>query len=102
MGVINNLGLVGIIENTSQDIPLLLVFWMSNRINAKKKKSNHFGSLIWNGKSTGFVQLIDVPRLALSEKEILLWPVCNQKFSRKHKHWTIEKYTLTIKPIITL
>jgi cell shape-determining protein MreC len=26
MGVINNLGLVGIIENTSQDIPLLLVF----------------------------------------------------------------------------
>jgi hypothetical protein len=29
MGVINNLGLVGIIEILRQDIPLLLVFWMS-------------------------------------------------------------------------
>ena len=29
------------------------------------KKSNHFGSLNWNGKSTGFVQLTDLPRLAL-------------------------------------
>jgi rod shape-determining protein MreC len=41
---------------------------MSNQINAKIKKSNHFGSLIWNGKSTGFVQLIDVPRLASVRK----------------------------------
>ena len=32
------------------------------------KKTNHFGSLIWDGKSTGFVQLIDVPRLAAIRK----------------------------------
>jgi len=37
---------------------------IESKINAKIKKSNHFGSLVWNGKSTGFVQLIDVPRLA--------------------------------------
>ena len=37
---------------------------VNSKINAKIKKSNHFGSLIWNGKSTGFAQLIDVPRLA--------------------------------------
>ena len=35
-----------------------------SQINAKVKKSNHFGSLVWNGKNTGFVQLIDVPRVA--------------------------------------
>jgi rod shape-determining protein MreC len=32
------------------------------------KKTNHFGSLIWDGKNTGFVQLIDVPRLAAIRK----------------------------------
>jgi rod shape-determining protein MreC len=39
-----------------------------SRINAKIKKSNHFGSLVWNARSTGFVQLIDVPRLAAIRK----------------------------------
>jgi rod shape-determining protein MreC len=40
---------------------------MKSQINAKIKKSNHFGSLVWNGKK-GFVQLIDVPRLASVRK----------------------------------
>jgi rod shape-determining protein MreC len=70
MGVINNLGLVGIVI-LRQDIPVISILNVKSRINAKIKKSNHFGSLIWNGKSTGFVQLIDVPRLS-GEKEILL------------------------------
>jgi rod shape-determining protein MreC len=41
---------------------------VKSQINAKIKKTNHFGSLVWNGKSTGFVQLIDVPRLASVHK----------------------------------
>jgi rod shape-determining protein MreC len=41
---------------------------IKSQINAKIKKSNHFGSLVWNGKSTGFVQLIDIPRLAAIRK----------------------------------
>jgi len=65
MGVINDLGIVGIIENTSPKYATVLsVLNTKSRINAKFKKSNHFGSLVWNGKNTGFVQLIDVPRLA--------------------------------------
>ncbi|MEZ7500001.1 rod shape-determining protein MreC [Flavobacterium sp. Arc3] len=65
MGVINNLGLVGIIDNTSPRYSTVIsILNVKSQINAKIKKSNHFGSLIWNGKSTGFVQLIDVPRLA--------------------------------------
>lgn len=67
MGVINDLGIVGIIEKTSPRYATILsVLNVKSRINAKFKKSNHFGSLIWNGKNTGFVQLIDVPRLAAS------------------------------------
>ncbi len=66
MGVINSLGIVGIIENTSPRYATVIsILNKRTQINAKIKKSNHFGSLNWNGKSTGFVQLTDLPRLAL-------------------------------------
>ena len=69
MGVINSLGIVGVIENTSKNYATVLsILNVKSPINAKIKKSGHFGSLIWNGKNTGFVQLIDVPRLASVRK----------------------------------
>jgi len=70
MGVINDLGIVGIVEKTSPKYATVLsVLNVKSRINAKFKKSNHFGSLVWDGKNTGFVQLIDVPRLASSVRK---------------------------------
>ncbi|MES2576491.1 MAG: rod shape-determining protein MreC [Bacteroidota bacterium] len=69
MGVINSLGIVGIIENTSPKYSTVIsILNKKSQINAKIKKSNHFGSLVWDGKSTGFVQLVDVPRLAAIRK----------------------------------
>ncbi|OCB75192.1 rod shape-determining protein MreC [Flavobacterium crassostreae] len=69
MGVINNLGIVGIVDKTSAHYATVIsILNVKSQINAKVKKSNHFGSLVWNGKSTGFVQLIDVPRLASVRK----------------------------------
>lgn len=66
MGVINSLGIVGIIENTSPKYSTVIsVLNKRTQINAKIKKSDHFGSLNWDGKSTGYVQLTDLPRLAL-------------------------------------
>jgi rod shape-determining protein MreC len=65
MGVINSAGIVGIVDNTSKNYATVIsILNIESKINAKIKKSNHFGSLVWNGKNTGFVQLIDVPRLA--------------------------------------
>jgi len=65
MGVINSAGIVGIIDNTSKNYSTIISLLNVNiKINAKIKKSNHFGTLSWNGKSTGFAQLTDVPRLA--------------------------------------
>jgi len=65
MGVINSAGIIGIVDKTSKNYATIISILNTNsKINAKIKKSNHFGSLVWNGKSTGFVQLIDVPRLA--------------------------------------
>jgi rod shape-determining protein MreC len=88
MGVINNLGLVGIIDNTSPRYSTVIsILNVKSRINAKIKKSNHFGSLIWNGKSTGFVQLIDVPRLASVRKGDYCDRYAIRNFPRKHKHW---------------
>lgn len=69
MGVINSLGIVGVIENTSANYSTVLSILNTTRpLNAKIKKSGHYGSLSWNGKSTGFVQLTDVPRLASVRK----------------------------------
>jgi len=69
MGVVNSAGIVGIIDKTSKNYATVLsILNTKSSINAKIKKSNHFGSLKWDGKSTGFVQLIDVPRLASIRK----------------------------------
>jgi rod shape-determining protein MreC len=69
MGVINSLGIVGIIDHTSPKYSTVVsILNTKSQINAKIKKSNHFGSLTWDGKSTGFVQLQDVPRLASVRK----------------------------------
>lgn len=65
MGVINSLGIVGVIDNTSSNYSTVIsILNIKSQINAKLKKSNHFGSLTWDGKNTGYVQLTDVPRLA--------------------------------------
>ena len=69
MGVINSAGIVGIVDKTSENYATVVsILNRKSQINAKIKKTNHFGSLIWDGKSTGFVQLIDVPRLAAIRK----------------------------------
>lgn len=108
MGVINNLGLVGIIDKTSERYSTVIsILNVQSRINAKIKKSNHFGSLIWNGKSTGFVQLIDVPRLASVRKgDTIVTGMQSEIFPENINIGTIEKiyidnktnyYTLDIK-----
>ncbi|MFH6986843.1 rod shape-determining protein MreC [Flavobacterium collinsii] len=69
MGVINSLGIIGVVDNTSPRYATVVsILNMKSQINAKLKKTNHFGSLTWDGKSTGFVQLEDVPRLASVRK----------------------------------
>lgn len=69
MGVVNSAGIVGIVDKVSKNYATVIsILNIKSQINAKIKKSNHFGSLIWDGKNTGFVQLIDVPRLAAIRK----------------------------------
>ncbi len=65
MGVLSSLGVVGYIEQTSPNYATVIsVLNKKFRLGAKIKKNNHFGTLTWDGKNTGYAQLTDVPRLA--------------------------------------
>lgn len=69
MGVVNDKGIVGLIEKTSANFSTIQsILNTRSKINAKIKHSEHFGSLVWDGKNVGFAQLIDVPRLASLKK----------------------------------
>ncbi|KIX21715.1 rod shape-determining protein MreC [Flavobacterium sp. 316] len=69
MGVINERGVVGLIEKTSNKYATVISILNTKlKINAKIKNSDHFGTLTWDGKNTGYVQLVDVPRLASIKK----------------------------------
>lgn len=64
-GVITSQGIVGIVENTSQNFSSVLsILNTRSRINAQLKKTNHIGSLVWNTESAEFVQLIDISKFA--------------------------------------
>lgn len=64
-GVITSKGIVGIVEETGSRFSRVISILNTNAaINVQLKKSNHFGTLIWNGENPNIVQLIDVPRLA--------------------------------------
>ncbi len=68
MGVITSDGIVGIIDNVSRNYATIQSILNTNsQINAKLKKSNHFGSMVWNTTDPNVVQLIDVPMLAAVE-----------------------------------
>ena len=64
-GVITSQGIIGIIDNVSNNYATVLsILNTKSRINAKLKKSNQIGSLKWDGKSTQLVQLTDISKFA--------------------------------------
>lgn len=64
MGVITSNGILGIIENTSNNFATVQsILNEKSNINAKIKNTDHFGSLVWDMKRYNVVQLVDIPRL---------------------------------------
>ena len=69
MGVISSDGIVGVVEKVSPRYATVIsVLNIKSKINAKVKRTNHFGSLIWKAKNAGYAQLIEIPRLASVKK----------------------------------
>ena len=66
-GVISSLGIVGIINKTSNNYATVIsILNTTSQISAKLKNTNHFGTLIWNSNSPEIMQLIDIPKAAES------------------------------------
>ncbi|HKJ48934.1 MAG TPA: rod shape-determining protein MreC [Christiangramia sp.] len=68
-GVITSQGIVGIVDRVNDKYSRVISILNSrSRINAQLNNTNHFGSLVWDGKDPNVVQLIDVPRQAPLQK----------------------------------
>ncbi len=66
LGVINSKGIIGVIKNVSPNYATILSILNSNsKINVRLKNSNHFGTLVWDGKNYNIMQVIDIPRQAM-------------------------------------
>ncbi|MCB4807792.1 rod shape-determining protein MreC [Tamlana sp. 62-3] len=64
-GVISSKGIIGIIDKTSNNYATVLsILNTTSKISAQLKKSNHFGTLSWNGNTPENVQLTDIPKVA--------------------------------------
>lgn len=65
LGVISSKGIIGIVIDTSKEFSRVISILNTNTsINAKLKKTNHFGTLTWDGKDPNIMSLVDVPRSA--------------------------------------
>ncbi|MEZ4874220.1 MAG: rod shape-determining protein MreC [Flavobacteriaceae bacterium] len=65
MGVISPEGIVGIVSHLSNHYASVQSILNTNsQVVAKFKKSNHFGTLVWNAQNPGEVQLKEIPRVA--------------------------------------
>ena len=65
MGIINSTGIVGIINRTSKNYSSVMsVLNIDTKINAKVKRTSHFGTLEWNGLSSKNLLLNDIPETA--------------------------------------
>ena len=69
LGVITSKGIVGIVNRVSPNYATVMSILNSNsQINAKLKKSNHFGILVWKGGDPNTVDLVDVQSKAPVKK----------------------------------
>lgn len=64
-GVISSLGVVGIVDNVSNNYATVIsILNTKSSISVRLKKSRHIGSLTWNGNSPNILQLTDVEKIA--------------------------------------
>lgn len=69
MGVLNSKGVIGIVEHVSKNYATVLsILNTKSRITAKVQNSEHFGTIVWDTRNTGYVQLTDIPKLAPLKK----------------------------------
>lgn len=69
LGVATPEGILGVVEDVSRHYARVISVLNSNlAINAQLKKSEHFGTLSWDGQDPNILNLIDIPRTATVSK----------------------------------
>ena len=69
LAVVSPKGVVGITDRFNSKYTTVLSILNTNTlISAKLKKSNHFGTISWNTKSPKYVQLTEIPKIAVIKK----------------------------------
>jgi len=64
-GVVSSKGIIGIIEKTNANYATVLsILNTTSSISAQLKKTNHFGSMKWDGLSPNKIQLSEIPKIA--------------------------------------
>jgi len=96
MGVITTKGILGIVENVSNNFATVQsVLNTKSNINAKIKNTNYFGSLIWDTKDYTIAQLVDIPRLVpLVVGDTIVTGGMSSIFPENIPIGTIKKYDL--------
>lgn len=96
MGVITSQGILGIVENTSNNFATVQsILNQKSNINAKIKGTDHFGSLVWDTKRYDVVQLVDIPRLvALTVGDTIVTGGMSSIFPEGIPVGTIKKFDL--------
>ena len=97
-GVISPKGIIGIIDKTSKNFSTVIsILNTTTRISAQLNKTNHFGTLAWNGKSPQYVQLIDIPKVApLKQGDTIITSGRSSIFPKGILVGTIESFKLDI------
>ena len=95
-GVISSKGLIGIVDNTSNSYSRVISILNTNsRINAQLKKTDHFGTLLWNTNSHQQVQLVDVPKIAPVEVgDTIITGGCSTIFPKGIEIGTVTSFEL--------
>jgi len=96
MGVITTDGILGIVENVSNNFATVQsVLNTKSNINAKIKGTEYFGSLVWDTKDYTEVQLIDIARLVpLVVGDTIVTGGMSSIFPENVPIGTIKKYDL--------
>jgi rod shape-determining protein MreC len=62
-GVVANDGLVGVVRHVNDEFAVVMsLLHRQTRISARHKKSGALGSLVWPGRSSQYMSLLDVPK----------------------------------------
>ncbi len=66
MAVINNKGVIGIVDDVSENYARVQsILNRNSKINARFKGNFYYGTLTWDGENYNIVQLTDIPRQAI-------------------------------------